>query len=227
MSTDITSTQDLQQQQRQQAPRPSRMPVLFLSHGGPNLLSDEEYPLDRGVGKGLREIGTYIRNLKPRAILIASAHWQAEPEVIHVNQQQITPLIYDFYGFPDEYYSQTFNHVGSPELARQVVETLGRDGIMARAVNRGMDHGAWVVLKKAGLENAGFPIVEMSIFRSDDMQRHIDLGRALASLREQGVLIIGSGMAVHNLRDMWGISQVPDYVPAFDKHLDEIVLHTR
>ncbi|KAJ1921709.1 hypothetical protein H4219_000442 [Mycoemilia scoparia] len=206
-----------------------KMPVLFLSHGGPNLLSDDEYPLDEGIGKELQRIGKHItEEIKPKMVLVISAHWQAEPNAVHINQQQFTPLIYDFYGFPAKYYSATFEHIGSPELAHNVVNLLQSQKINAKTVNRGMDHGVWVALKKAGLEKAKFPIVEMSLYNNESMEKHIELGKALAPLREQGVLIIGSGMAVHNLRDLWNArDSVPDYVPKFDKQLDDIVLKSR
>ncbi|KAJ1807274.1 hypothetical protein LPJ75_004844, partial [Coemansia sp. RSA 2598] len=173
---------------------------------------------------GLSKIGKEILELNPRALLVVSGHWEAGASTLQVNSKSgiQQPLIYDFYGFPSWMYKEEFPHRPGPELARQVSGMLGAAKIPTETVDRGLDHGVWVVLKKAGLANAPFPIVQLSLFHNDSMDKHFELGRLLAPLRDQGVVIVGSGMAVHNLRDLFtSRSQgVPAYVPIFDKQIE-------
>ncbi|KAJ2365362.1 hypothetical protein H4S01_003287 [Coemansia sp. RSA 2610] len=211
--------------------RSSSMPVYFVSHGGPNLLDDHEYPPTEPIAKGLRAIGDEIRALQPRGMVVVSGHWEAGASSLQVNGKSPLPLplIYDFYGFPDAYYKQQFPHHVDPQLTRQVVEQVTKSGIDIEAVDRGLDHGAWVVLKKAGLADAPFPIAQLSLFHSDSMDAHLRLGEALAPLRDQGIVIVGSGMAVHNLRDLFGpggsrSGGVRPYVEPFDKEIERAVL---
>ncbi|KAJ2842344.1 hypothetical protein J3B02_005608, partial [Coemansia erecta] len=203
----------------------SRMPVYFVSHGGPNLLDSKDYPPSDAISQGLSKIGSEILGLNPRALLIVSGHWEAGATTLQVNSKTgiEQPLIYDFHGFPSWMYKEEFPHRLDPELAHQVSSILNSANIPTEIVDRGLDHGVWVVLKKAGLANAPFPIVQLSLFHNDSMQKHVELGETLASLRDQGVVIVGSGMAVHNLRDLFtSRSQgVPSYVPAFDKQIED------
>ncbi|KAJ2845623.1 hypothetical protein IWW36_004706 [Coemansia brasiliensis] len=205
------------------------MPVYFVSHGGPNLLDDAEYPPDQTISKGLRIIGDEIRSLNPRGMVVISGHWEAGRTSLLVNGKSEfpQPLIYDFYGFPADYYKQQFPHQVDPQLTQQLVKMFTDANVKIEAVDRGLDHGVWVVLKKAGLANAPFPIVQLSLYRNDSMDMHLLMGAILEPLRDQGVVIVGSGMAVHNLRDLFGPgspSSVRPYVKPFDKEIEHAIL---
>ncbi|ORX69445.1 aromatic ring-opening dioxygenase LigB subunit [Linderina pennispora] len=208
-----------------------RMPVFFVSHGGPNLLDDNEYPYDEPVAKGLRAIGDQIKALKPRGMVIISGHWEAGRNSLQVNSKSAIPqpLIYDFYNFPAWMYREQFEHKVDPALTQRVVELVAQKNIEIEAVDRGLDHGVWVVMKKAGLADAGFPITQLSLYKSDSMEDHVRLGELLQPLRDEGIVVVGSGMAVHNLRDLFGpggsrSGGVRPYVAPFDKQIDEAVL---
>lgn len=210
-------------------PNPSaEMPVYFLSHGCPNLLDKSQYPFSEPIGKGLRQIGNEIRGLNPRGMVVISAHWEAGRSTVQINGKSAIPqpLIYDFYGFPDWFYREQFRHRVDPALAQQVVRAVSQYNIEIEPVDRGLDHGVWVSLKKAGLDNAQFPIVQLSLFANESMEDHVRLGKSLASLRHQGIVIVGSGMAVHNLRDMRGPEGniVRAYVEPFDKEIERAVM---
>jgi len=205
-----------------------KTPVYFVSHGGPNLMYDHQHPAYAQLQAIGREITTTVR---PRAIVAFSAHWQAErPGVIEVNVSEREPLIYDFYGFPRHYYSEKFENRGSEELARRVMEVLGESGIRTVGVERGLDHGVFVPFKvmfdSGASEKPDVPIVQVSLFEDDtDAEAHIKLGRAVSKLREEGVLIVASGMAVHNLRHwmMMGTGRTMPYAVSFDAALKEAV----
>ncbi|KAG1449111.1 hypothetical protein G6F56_008746 [Rhizopus delemar] len=196
-----------------------RTPVFYISHGGPNLLEDVQKP-----GKFYTWFGKYIQQtLKPKAIVIISAHWQGEgKEGIFVDTSEKPKLIYDFYGFPKKYYAETWNHQGSPKLASQVIDLLTKSGIKATGEKYGNDHGVWVPLKRSMESNPDIPIVEVSTFGHESMQMHTKMGEVLEPLRDEGVLIIGSGSAVHNLRELWSSASKPSptFVRNFDQELD-------
>ena len=169
--------------------------------------------------------------MRPKAIIVISAHWQASPKSIEVNTAISQPLIYDYYGFPDHYYSVQFPNTGSPALAQKILTTLRSSGIEAEGVTRGLDHGVFAPFLVAFNPESNplgpdVPIVQVSLFDSDDAEAHLALGRALAPLREEGVLVICSGMAVHNLRDFRGSYGRPGsqaYTLSFDAALKEAV----
>ncbi|KAJ1900307.1 hypothetical protein LPJ66_001567 [Kickxella alabastrina] len=205
------------------------LPVYFVSHGGPNLLDESDYPPTSAISKALRKIGDDIRAQNPRALLVLSGHWESNSgKSLQINGKSAfpKPLIYDFGGFPAWLYKEEFAHKTEPALTQQIAQLLTQGGIPVETVDRGLDHGAWVVLKKAGLESAPFPIIQLSLFRNDSMPQHVHLGQLLAPLREQGVVIVGSGMAVHNLRDYFGASatSVRSYVRPFDKEIETALL---
>lgn len=139
------------------------------------------------------------------------------------------PLIYDFYGFPPHFYRAQFPNHGSPELAQRIIRMLRKEGIAAEGTERGLDHGVWASFTCAfhPKENPlDVPIVQVSLFDSDSAAQHLALGRALAPLRGEGVLVVGSGMAVHNLRDMRLAFSQPGGMPyahTFDAALKEAV----
>jgi aromatic ring-opening dioxygenase catalytic subunit (LigB family) len=135
-----------------------------------------------------------------------------------------------FYGFPSHYYEEKFPHRGSRPLAEKVISLLTNAGIKAKGVSRGLDHGVWASFKCAfdPVKNPlNIPIVQVSLYSSDDPDKHYQLGSALSSLREEGIQIIVSGMAVHNLRDMFlassGDGKPLPYTTSFDEALKSAV----
>ncbi|KAG1445084.1 hypothetical protein G6F55_012089 [Rhizopus delemar] len=190
--------------------RTMRTPVFYISHGGPNLLEDVEKP-----GTFYSWFGNYVKEiLKPKAIVIISAHWQGEGKCgVKVETYEKPKLIYDFYGFPKRYYEHTWDHQGSPEA-----------GFEARGEKNGNDHGVWVPLKRAMESNRDIPIVEVSTLGHENMAMHTKVGEALEPLRDEGVLIVGSGSAVHNLRELWTTANKPSpkFVLDFDRELDTV-----
>ena len=205
-----------------------RTPVYFISHGGPNTMYDTNHP----AYTRLESIGSEItQRIKPSAIVVFSAHWQADrPNTIEVNTWEQKPLLYDFYGFPKHYYLEKYPNRGSPQLAKRVMQLLTEAGIEAVPADRGLDHGVFVPFKvmfSPEKNPVDVPIVQVSLFDDDtDAAAHIRLGRAVQKLREENVQIIVSGMAVHNLRDMWvAMSQkrTMPYAISFDRALQEAV----
>ncbi|THX21525.1 aromatic ring-opening dioxygenase LigB subunit [Aureobasidium pullulans] len=203
-----------------------RTPVYFLSHGGPNIMEDFDHP----AYSKLQEIGKEITGkVKPKAVVVFSAHWQASPDKIQVNTAEITDLIYDYYGFPDHYYKVKYPNVGSRDLAGKVLGALEGAGIEAEGVKRGLDHGVFAPFTVAfdpKTNPLNVPLVQVSLFDSDDADKHYRLGEAMQGLRDEGILVIVSGMAVHNLRDMWKAMQQPAPMPysvSFDAALKQAV----
>ncbi|TQM81502.1 4,5-DOPA dioxygenase extradiol [Saccharothrix saharensis] len=174
------------------------MPVLYLGHGAPPLADDE-----RWTG----ELRSWSATLpRPGSILVVSAHWENDP--LTLGATTTVPLTYDFRGFPRRYYEVTYDAPGAPELAREVAGLVGRP--VARDEARGLDHGAYVPLKEMFPE-ADVPVLQMSM-PSLDPRELFDVGRRLAPLREQGVLIVGSGFMTHNLSCV-DMSVGPDCAP--------------
>ncbi|CAM0136525.1 hypothetical protein VKS41_003327 [Umbelopsis sp. WA50703] len=200
----------------------SRLPTFFISHGGPNLLEDKSKP-----GKFYDWFGKLIKNeIKPKAVVIVSAHWQASGKGVFVEATEgPLKLIYDFYGFPSHYYNQTWNGTGDASLAHRVSDLIKKQGIPATLTRRGIDHGVWVPLKRA-IPDFDIPLVQVSTFAHENMEEHIKLGEALQPLRDEGVLIIGSGAAVHNLHDMWNYMNkpAPSFVKSFDQNVEASVV---
>ncbi|KAK5175262.1 uncharacterized protein LTR77_000399 [Saxophila tyrrhenica] len=210
-----------------------RTPVYFFSHGGPNLKDDTTHPAYstlQGLG---REITHTVR---PKALLVISAHWQPDhPNTIQVSSPSIHSLLYDYYGFPSDYYNLNFPATGSPELAGRVIGLLKEAGIKAEGVERRLDHGVFIPFMVAfdPKENPlSMPVVQISLFNSDDGAAHYALGAALEGLRDEGVVIVASGMAVHNLRDfrrammggfVGGRAKPMGYCESFDEALREAV----
>ncbi|KAJ5969073.1 hypothetical protein N7501_005321 [Penicillium viridicatum] len=203
-----------------------KTPIYFLSHGGPNIMYDLDHPAYRKLGEIGREITTKV---KPKAVVVFSAHWQAGRDTIQVNTAEKTDLIYDFGGFPSHYYKEKYPHVGSKEVANEVLRLLKEADIPAEDVKRGLDHGVWASFKCAFEPDSNplnVPIVQVSLFNTEDPDQHYRLGQAVASLREQNILIVVSGMAVHNLRDLrfaFGSSTPMPYAVSFDKALKDAV----
>ncbi|KAI8627813.1 Extradiol ring-cleavage dioxygenase, class III enzyme, subunit B [Xylariaceae sp. FL1651] len=200
----------------------AKAPVYFMSHGGPNTMFDIDHP----VYPVLQKIGHEItQKVKPKAIVVFSAHWEAEARKIEVNTAEEMDLIYDYYGFPPEYYKVQYPHKGSPEIAAKVISLLKDAGIKAEGVTRGLDHGVYVGFSVAfHLEKnpLGVPIVQVSQYNSQDVDAHYRLGQAVSALRDENIVIIGAGMSVHNLRDLrfsFNSSQPLPYTVSFDEAL--------
>lgn len=207
-----------------------RTPVYFVSHGGPPTMFDKDHP----VYPRLQAMGQEItQKIKPKAIVVLSAHWQAQrPNTIEVNVSEQEPLLYDFYGFPKHYYQEKFPNKGSVEIAERVIEVLGESGIQTEKEERGLDHGVFVPFKvmfHPDENPVDVPIVQVSLWDDDrDAEKHIKLGRALEKLRDENILLVMSGMAVHNLRHYMMSQMDPTvtalpYAKTFDEALKEAV----
>ena len=184
------------------------MPVLFLGHGSPmNAIEDNEF------GRAWAETAQSMP--KPESILCISAHWETNTPAVTAMPHPKT--IHDFYGFPKELNEKEYPAPGSPPLAQQVV-----DLIKPLTVNLdqswGLDHGTWSVLCQM-YPKANIPVVQLSLSTSLSYQEQYDLGKALMPLREQGVLILGSGNIVHNLRRLVWEDTAFDWAVEFDQKI--------
>ena len=167
----------------------NRAPVLFIGHGSP-LNAIEDNAFTRTL-KNLKSIYP-----KPKAILCISAHWMTEGTwVTHMANPK---TIHDFYGFPEELFSIQYPAPGCPELAEQIAEKILPNIAHLDDEMWGFDHGTWSVLKHI-FPNADIPVIQLSLHLEQPLQYHFELGKKLSSLRDEGVLIIGSGNVVHNL----------------------------
>lgn len=167
-----------------------KIPALFLGHGSPMNAIEADNPFNLGFKQ------VSARFPKPRAILMVSAHWYGDG--LHVSGSAAPGMIYDFYGFPEALSQVQYPAAGSPELAAEVQRLLAPETV-AVDMQRGFDHGTWSVLKHLYPE-ADIPVVQLSLNRHRPAEWHFALAQKLKPLREQGVLIVGSGNIVHNLR---------------------------
>lgn len=187
------------------------MPVVFIGHGSPmNAIEDNRW------SRGFAELGQSLP--RPRAILTVSAHWYLNGTFLTGNTRPRT--IHDFRGFPPELHAVQYPAPGSPDVARRVRDLLSREGSASLSEGWGLDHGTWSVLVHMFPE-ADIPVVQLSLNDQLTGQQHVDLGKALAPLREEGVLILGSGNVVHNLRDAIshmrsGDATTPDWARRYD-----------
>lgn len=167
----------------------NKMPALFLGHGSPmNAIEDNEFV------RGFRAIGKEIE--MPNAILCISAHWETKGTMVTAMQNPKT--IHDFGGFPQALFDVQYPAPGSPELAAQTKEIITTAEVQLDE-KWGLDHGAWSVIKHM-YPNADIPVIQMSLDYTKPPKYHYELAKELAQLRKKGVLIIGSGNMVHNLR---------------------------
>lgn len=175
-------------------PRQSvKMPVLFTSHGNPMdiIRSTEERPL----WKALNDLGASLKSkYEIKAVLVVSAHWCTQGTYVNVAPGQ--EQVYDYYGFPPEYYTVQYHAHGAPSVAHDVKNIVPN---VSETTEWGLDHGAWPMLMHL-FPKADIPVFQLSIDYYADPRYHYELGRQLKSLREKGVLIIGSGSLIHNLR---------------------------
>ncbi|MGC2048348.1 MAG: class III extradiol ring-cleavage dioxygenase [Gallionella sp.] len=171
-----------------------KMPVLFVSHGAPTLSLE---PGDTGAA--WRKLGKQLP--KPAAILVVSAHWETRTPTI---SRAVHPeTIHDFSGFPAELYKMQYPAPGAPEMAQAAAHALQQAGKPVQLDDaHGLDHGAWVPLKLM-YPKADIPVAQLSLQPDKNPAWHIEVGRALRPLREQGVLIVGSGSITHNLGEVF------------------------
>lgn len=178
---------------RAMADRKDLMPVMYIPHGGGPLPLLGE-PRHRELIDFLKEVPKHLP--KPKAVVIISAHW--ESDVVRVSASPQPGMIYDYGGFPPETYEYSYPAPGDPALAETVLQLLSTQHIESVPDSRrGFDHGTFVPLMLMYPE-ADIPVVQVSLLRSLNPEKHIALGEALAPLRQQGVLILGSGMSFHN-----------------------------
>lgn len=179
----------------------SRLPTLFIPHGGGPCFFMEWNPPDtwNRMAGYLRAIPEQI-GVRPKAIVVISGHW--EEDVVTIQNNPAPPLLYDYYGFPPNTYQIRYPAPGDPEISARIAELLEAAGIAWKYDHiRGFDHGVFIPLKVA-FPQADIPIVQVSLLASLDPASHIRLGQTLAPLRDEGVLIIGSGMSFHNMQTM-------------------------
>jgi aromatic ring-opening dioxygenase catalytic subunit (LigB family) len=201
-----------------------RLPTLYIPHGGgPCFFMDWTMgPRDTWdrMGAWLRSAGAAAIGVRPKAIIVVSAHW--ETDEFMVTGQRKPPLLYDYYGFPPHTYRIEYGAPGSPELAADIRDLLSDAGIPSRSDEaRGLDHGVFIPFKLIYPE-ADIPIVQLSLKADLDPEAHIEAGHAIAPLREHGVLIVGSGMSYHNMA-AYMRGQGPVGAEPFDRWLTETV----
>ncbi len=179
------------------------MPAIFLAHGAPPLLDDPQWMAELAAwGKALP---------RPKAIISFSAHWEAAP--VRIGAIRALPLIYDYYGFPDRFYRLQYPAPGAPEVAARVRELLTSAGIaFADDSGRGLDHGTYIPLMPM-YPAADVPVLQVSLPGLGPSALYA-LGQALAPLRDEGVLLIGSGFLTHNMRAF--SQQTPAWAAEFD-----------
>jgi len=192
----------------------TRMPALFIGHGSPmNTIEDNDFR------RSWQELGKTLPRAK--AILCISAHWETMGVAITASQSSDT--IHDFYGFPKALFDVQYPSPGSPELALHIADLLDGEKVHLDT-ERGLDHGAWSVLQPM-YPAAEIPVLQLSLDRTRSAAAHYELAKKLKPLREQGVLIIGSGNIVHNLR-VFNFEQTKpyDWATVFDQMVKNCIL---
>jgi len=192
------------------------MPSLFIAHGAPTIVMEEgPYP------RMLESLAA--RYPKPSAIVLFSAHWESDVQQISAGEQY--EMIYDFYGFPEQMYRMVYPAKGNPELASEIQQLLQRQGVESKLnTGRGMDHGAWTILKLI-YPQADIPLIVLSVAPNLSPGDQYKIGQALAPLRKKGVLIIGSGGTVHNLRRINWQATAPDtWAVEFDHWVERTLM---
>jgi 4,5-DOPA dioxygenase extradiol len=189
-----------------------RMPVIFAAHGAPILLEDADW---------MRELASWAKAItRPKSVLMISAHWEQRPTTFGATKT--VPLVYDFYGFPERYYRTQYPAPGAPELASRVRDLLRQKRIaVAEDGARGLDHGAYVPLV-AMYPAADIPVLQVSM-PGLDARALIRLGEAFAPLRDEGVLIFGSGFLTHNMRFAFRPG-TPDWAREFDSWAEDALV---
>lgn len=191
----------------------ARLPALYIGHGAPTLVDDPVWPVELAAWAG--ELP------RPRAILVVSAHWESQP--LTVGATTPVPLTYDFYGFPERYYRVRYDAPGAPDLAASVAKLVRDLEPVAQAPNRGLDHGAYVPLTVM-YPDADIPVLQLSM-PDLDPEHLFRIGQRLAPLRDEGVLVVGSGFLTHGLpfvrEYMGGRPGAPGWSIEFDRWATE------
>ena len=194
--------------------RSERMPAVYLGHGAPPLVDDPIWPA---------ELAAWSAALpRPKAILVVSAHWENAP--VTIGATSTVPLVYDFAGFPEKYYRVRYPAPGAPDVADRVRQLLAPRTPVAEDPARGLDHGAYVPLTVM-YPKADVPVLQMSM-PSLDANELLELGRHLAPLRDEGVLLMGSGFLTHGLpflRDFRADAPPPAWSSEFDAWAAEVL----
>jgi 4,5-DOPA dioxygenase extradiol len=187
------------------------MPVLFQAHGAPPLLDDPGW---------IAELAGWAKALpRPKAIVVVSAHWEARP--LAIGAVRPLPLIYDFYGFPERFYRLQYAAPGAPEVAARIRGLMAGAGIaVVDEPGRGLDHGTYIPLM-CMYPDADVPVLQISL-PSEDPKELFAMGQALAPLRAEGVLVIGSGFLTHNLRAL-RLSSTPGWAHDFDAWSADVI----
>lgn len=199
-----------------------RLPTYFISHGGgpwPSMTDGFRHRFDQ-LERSLVAMRAELRDA-PKAVLVISGHWE-EPG-FEVSSNPHPGMVYDYHGFPEYLYRIKYGAPGSPTLAQRVAELLGANGLDARSdPTRGFDHGTFSILKPL-YPDEDVPVVQLSLDAGLDPALHLAAGRALSPLRDEGVLIVGSGLSFHNLRLMRDTSA---YEPSrqFDAWLQQTLI---
>lgn len=189
-----------------------KMPVLFIGHGSPmNAIEDNEF------SRSWAEIGQSIP--LPKAIVCVSAHWETQELSVTVTEHP--RMIYDFMGFPPELYAVNYPASGDPNLAQRIIDGLATPVLPDR--KWGLDHGAWSVLCRM-FPDANIPVLQLSLPYTRDGAVHYEIGKQLQFLREEGILILGSGNVVHNLGRMVWEDQAFDWAIEFDNQARNWIL---
>jgi aromatic ring-opening dioxygenase catalytic subunit (LigB family) len=199
----------------------AKLPTYFISHGGGPWTHMKEQ-----LGNRYDALDTFLKRIPqeigglPKAVLVVSGHW--EEQAFTVTSSPNPPMIYDYSGFPAHTYEIRYDAPGAPAIAARVHQLLGEALLPAHLdAERGYDHGTFVPLY-AMYPQADVPVIQLSIHKAYDPAAHIAAGRALAPLRNEGVLIIGSGLSYHNLRQMGPAARVPSQ--AFDDWLQQTLI---
>jgi 4,5-DOPA dioxygenase extradiol len=183
------------------------LPAVFVSHGAPNVIL-----YDSPTRQFLAALGEQLG--RPRAVVAVSAHWEARTPTVNATLQPKT--IHDFFGFEPPLYEMNYPAPGAPDLAREVARRMEATGLRTSVDDaRGLDHGVWVPLKLM-YPRADIPVTQISVQSQESTQHHYLIGQSLRDLREDNVLVLASGNATHNLREMMPDgSQPPAWVSAF------------
>lgn len=201
---------------------PTKLPTYFISHGGGPWpwLKDEWGGMMNQLEASLKAIASELGE-KPKAVLVVSGHWEAPEFTVMASPRP--PMVYDYTGFPAHTYKVTYPAPGDPALAERIRSLLEGAGIPARLdPQRGYDHGTFTPLV-AMYPLADVPVLQVSLKHGYDPEAHLALGRALAPLREEGVLIVGSGLSYHNLYEMRS-PRAKDASRRFDDWLQQALL---
>ena len=198
-----------------------RLPTYFISHGG------GPWPWIEGMAAELNPLAVSLARMpdeigqRPKAVLMISGHWEEDAYTVQTGAKP--GMLYDYYNFPPHTYQITYPAPGDPDLAERVLGLVEGAGLpVARDAERGYDHGTFVPMALMYPE-ADMPLVQLSMRKNYSPEEHFKLGQALAPLRDEGVLIVGSGLSYHNLRNFGPQAKAPS--DAFDTWLSDVLTH--